>query len=51
MKGKKRYSKPQVTQVRLVIQNPVLAECNSQVQIVPQDPQTCNFPSAQCAQV
>jgi hypothetical protein len=29
MKAKKQYTKPQLTQVGLAIQNPVLASCNS----------------------
>lgn len=29
MKPKKEYGKPQLTRVRLKIQNPVLANCNS----------------------
>ena len=49
MKTKKQYSKPQLTQVRLVIQNPVLANCNSVNNIIPGDPATCNFPGADCA--
>ena len=48
MKTKKQYSKPQLTQVRLVIQNPVLANCNS-VNTENPFPGTCNFPGADCA--
>jgi hypothetical protein len=50
MKTKKQYSKPQLTQVCLVIQNPVLANCNS-VNLAEMYPGTCNFPTAECAQV
>ena len=48
MKTKKQYSKPQLTQVRLAIQNPVLANCNSVTNVNP-DVGTCNFPGAQCS--
>lgn len=48
MKAKKQYTKPQLTQVRLAIQNPVLANCNS-VNPVVEDLSTCNIPGANCA--
>ncbi len=48
MKTKKQYSKPQLTQVRLAIQNPILANCNSANEIN-SDLGTCNFPGADCA--
>ena len=48
MKTKKQYSKPQITQVHLVVQNPVLANCNS---VSENNPYlvTCNVPDAPCA--
>jgi hypothetical protein len=49
MKAKKQYTKPQLTQVRLVIQNPVLANCNSVNSVVSESPDTCNFAGADCA--
>jgi hypothetical protein len=48
MKTKKQYSKPQLTQVQLAIQNPVLSNCNS-VNQINSDLGTCNFPNADCA--
>jgi hypothetical protein len=48
MKTKKHYSKPQLTQVRLAIQNPVLANCNS-VNQINSDLGTCGVPTADCA--
>jgi hypothetical protein len=48
MKAKKQYTKPQLTQVRLAIQNPVLANCNSVNPIV-EAGTTCNVPGANCA--
>ncbi len=51
MKVKKVYSKPQLTQVRLTIQNPVLANCNSVNSLNPGDPASCNFPEADCSNV
>ena len=50
MKAKKQYSKPQLTQVRLTIQNPVLANCNS-VNMIFSGWGTCNFPEADCRNV
>jgi hypothetical protein len=50
MKIKKQYSKPQLRQVRLAIQNPILANCNS-VNQINSDLGTCNFPTADCADV
>ena len=50
MKPKKQYRKPQLTQVRLTIQNPVLANCNS-VNIAFSGLGTCNFPEADCRNV
>ena len=47
MKPKKEYGKPQLTQVRLKIQNPVLANCNS-VNTAFSGLGTCNFPEADC---
>ena len=40
MKKKKEYSKPRVTRVRLVVQNPVLGICFSQAGGIP--PGLCN---------
>jgi hypothetical protein len=48
MKTKKHYSKPQLTQVRLAIQNPVLANCNS-VNQINSDLGECNQLGADCA--
>ena len=48
MKTKKQYKKPQLTQVRLAIQNPVLANCASVNDINP-DGLPCNEPGAACA--
>jgi hypothetical protein len=48
MKSKKHYTKPQLTQVRLAIQNPVLANCNS-VNTTNPGVGTCNFAGADCA--
>ena len=51
MKVKKAYSKPQLTQVRLTIQNPVLANCNTVNQFNPAEPATCNYLTADCSNV
>ena len=48
MKSKKQYKKPQLTQVRLAIQNPVLANCNSANQIN-SDLGDCGWPGSDCA--
>ena len=48
MKAKKVYRKPQLTQVKLAIQNPVLANCNS-VNTEFSGFTACNFPEAPCA--
>jgi hypothetical protein len=48
MKAKKQYTKPQLTQVRLAIQNPVLADCNS-VNSINSELGSCNLPTADCA--
>jgi hypothetical protein len=48
MKPKKQYTKPQLTQVRLAIQNPVLANCNS-VNPAVETGTICNQPGALCA--
>jgi hypothetical protein len=50
MKPKKQYRTPQLTQVRLVIQNPVLANCNSVNQAF-SGLGLCNFPEADCRNV
>jgi hypothetical protein len=50
MKAKKVYRKPQLTQVRLAIQNPVLANCNS-VNLAFSGLGDCNFPDADCRNV
>ena len=47
-KTKKQYSKPQLTRVRLAIQNPVLANCNSVAPLIEAD-MVCNQPAAPCA--
>jgi hypothetical protein len=49
MKAKKAYNKPQLTQVRLVVQTPVLANCNSLATSIQASPATCNFAGADCA--
>jgi hypothetical protein len=51
MKEKKQYQKPQVSQVQLTLQNPVLSLCNSVAPTVAQAPQTCNFLSANCSAI
>ena len=51
MKTKKQYSKPQLTQVRLVLQSPVLANCNSVNLFVQGDAPFCNSPIALCSNV
>ena len=48
MKTKKQYKKPQLTQVRLAIQNPILANCNS-VNQINSDLGECGFSGADCA--
>lgn len=48
MKTKKQYNKPQITQVRLVIQSPVLANCNSVNDINP-DLVRCNDAGTLCS--
>jgi hypothetical protein len=50
MKEKKVYKKPQVEEVQLVVQGPVLANCNSVEPLVAASPDTCNTPTAICAQ-
>ena len=50
MKAKKVYRKPQLTQVRLAIQNPVLANCNS-VNMAFSGFGNCNFPEGDCRNV
>jgi hypothetical protein len=50
MKSKKHYSKPQLTQVRLAIQNPVLANCNS-VNLISSDLGDCGLPGSDCADI
>lgn len=49
MKAKKQYSKPQLTQVRLVIQNPILANCSSVNSANWRDDPGCGSPGAPCA--
>ena len=51
MKEKKQYQKPQVTQVQLTLQNPVLALCNSVAPTVATAPLTCNYLGANCSAV
>ena len=48
MKTKKQYSKPQLTQIRLAMQNPVLLNCASTNDLSPVEP--CNSPTASCPQ-
>ena len=50
MKAKKEYGKPQLTRVRLKIQNPVLANCNS-VNTAYSGYGECGFAEADCMQV
>ena len=49
MKEKKKYQKPQVAQVQLTLQNPVLALCYSVSPQVPNFPLTCNYLQADCS--
>ncbi len=49
MKTKKQYNKPQLTQVRLVIQNPILANCASVNSPNWEGDLNCNTPGAACA--
>jgi hypothetical protein len=51
MKEKKQYQKPQVSQVQLTLQNPVLSLCNSIAPTVAQSPQTCNYLQADCSSI
>jgi hypothetical protein len=50
MKNKKAYEKPQVEEIQLVVQGPVLANCNSVEPLIAAPPNTCNFTGANCAQ-
>lgn len=50
MKAKKEYGKPQLTRVRLKIQNPVLANCMS-VNTAFSGLGECGFAEADCLQV
>jgi hypothetical protein len=50
MKGKKEYKKPQVEEIQLVVQGPVLANCNSVEPTIAASPSTCNTPTGDCAQ-
>lgn len=45
---KKDYKKPQVIEVKLVVQNPILANC--QETGLPDDQGTCQVSGADCAQ-
>lgn len=45
---KKQYSKPQLAQVRLVYQNPVLMSCNSVNDVVSKET-TCNDLNTYCS--
>jgi hypothetical protein len=49
MKEKKEYKQPRITEVQLLVQSPVLANCNS-VEPSISDLTTCNTPTAGCAQ-
>jgi hypothetical protein len=51
MKAKKVYRKPRLTQVRLVLMNPVLANCNSVNDMFSGDAPFCNDPGAACSDV
>jgi hypothetical protein len=49
MKGKKEYKKPQVEEIQLVVQGPILANCNS-VDTTIATGLPCNSPTGDCAQ-
>ena len=49
MKSKKQYRKPQLTEVRLVIQSPVLANCESVEPTTSQG--QCIYVGAPCADI
>ncbi len=49
MKTKKKYNKPQLTQVRLVIQSPILASCATTNSPNWEGDLDCSLPGAACA--
>ncbi len=49
MKAKKQYTKPQITQVRLVIQSPILANCSTTNSPNWEGDLNCTQPGAACA--